>query len=280
MQPIEPKFDYLSVKANVSSNTDVVSVIDDKEEYLKELTQAKKNYKKGKSKVGASLGWGWFQGISLFIVGLLLLILGVSIFLMVKDEPLKGGAPKYILARNGIVGAVELNPLWEESKSVIEQSQLGIDPLDSIEKNNISQDKNIDLPKIELASDSVSSLPLDLQAQSEISGTDHANYQITELLEQASQALQALKLMTPKGESAYDYYQNVLKLDANNAMAKAGIKSIVLKYLDLAQEKKNQNDFEKAILYINNALIIDPKNEELLYLKQDVEYWLQNTEAN
>ncbi len=61
-------------------------------------------------KYGSSLGWGWFQAFSLFLTLLFLVGSGILLWMMIGNESIHEGPPKYVLSNDGQVGDVVLNP--------------------------------------------------------------------------------------------------------------------------------------------------------------------------
>jgi formylglycine-generating enzyme required for sulfatase activity len=76
---------------------------------------------------------------------------------------------------------------------------------------------------------------------------------IAALLEEAQRALARLRLTLPKGESAYDYYQQVLDLEPGNARAEAGIDALVGRYVALARRAAERGELDRARRYLDRA---------------------------
>lgn len=93
---------------------------------------------------------------------------------------------------------------------------------------------------------------------------------IATLLAQGQQALQQFRLLTPKGENAYDYYQQVLDLDRGNADAREGLARISDRYVTLVKRAKAQQKTRLAKLYISRGLRVEPGNRELLALQDSL----------
>lgn len=91
--------------------------------------------------------------------------------------------------------------------------------------------------------------------------------EIEYLMMQGHQALEDFRLLTPEQDSAYHYFQNILKLAPDNAEAHDGIEQIVVRYELLANRALEQKDEVRADLYIARGLGIQPDNSELLALK-------------
>ena len=93
---------------------------------------------------------------------------------------------------------------------------------------------------------------------------------IATLLARGQQALQQFKLLTPKGENAYDYFQQVLDLDRGNAEAQEGLDRIVDRYVTLVRRANAQQKTRLAKVYISRGLRVQPGNRELLALQDSV----------
>ncbi len=78
------------------------------------------------------------------------------------------------------------------------------------------------------------------------------------LLGQARIALSEDHLTTPKGESAYDKYTAVLKLDPNHQQALEGIQRVASRYLDLAKAEVERGNFDQAAEYLSKAERVSP----------------------
>jgi|GEM_PF-2285991 len=76
---------------------------------------------------------------------------------------------------------------------------------------------------------------------------------IAALLEDAQTALAELRLTLPKGESAYDYYRQVLDLEPGNARAEAGIDGLVERYVALARGAADRGQLDAARRYLDRA---------------------------
>ncbi len=102
--------------------------------------------------------------------------------------------------------------------------------------------------------------------------------QIEKLLNQANQQLAVLRLTTPKGDNAYETYQQILKLAPAHPEAKAGLIKIANQYEQLAQIE--QNDLHKNLALINKGLKIVPNHAGLLALNQKIMEQMQHETAH
>lgn len=86
---------------------------------------------------------------------------------------------------------------------------------------------------------------------------------ILHLLQQASEDINALRLTKPKGSNAVQKYQEILKLDPDNAKAQQGLLNVAEKYLTLTKNNIQSNDIEKAKQYLNLAKGISPGHPDI-----------------
>ncbi len=84
--------------------------------------------------------------------------------------------------------------------------------------------------------------------------------QIYQLIDQASRAMTLDRLTSPENDNAYFYYQELLKLDAQNPVARAGINRITDRYLQMAEKSIQKNDFIKAGFFLDKAGMVTPND--------------------
>mgnify|MGYP001828169137 FL=1 len=89
---------------------------------------------------------------------------------------------------------------------------------------------------------------------------------ITSLLRKGQRSLGRDRLLTPKNDSAYRYFQQVLELDSGHSQARSGIDNIAARYAILATEALDENDRVKAETYLARGLQVNRNNEDLLAL--------------
>ncbi len=85
--------------------------------------------------------------------------------------------------------------------------------------------------------------------------------EVTRLLKLAASHFKADRLIAPKFANALFIYKKILKLDAENSDAQAGIKRIKAKLLSYASVAQAQNDLEIARNQLNKILVIDPQDD-------------------
>lgn len=90
---------------------------------------------------------------------------------------------------------------------------------------------------------------------------------ITDLLRKAEERLNDQKLSLPPMDNAVHYYQQVLILDPENAVAKDGLVRVVASYISLAQKAWARGDYQDAQQYADKGLSLDPDNTTLHELK-------------
>jgi hypothetical protein len=94
--------------------------------------------------------------------------------------------------------------------------------------------------------------------------------EIARLLALANQALRKNRLTTPKGNSAYDYYQRLLTLDIDNEPASEIPDRIAERYAALAQSALQRDDFLNAALFVERGFQVQPNSVELLTVSSAV----------
>lgn len=97
----------------------------------------------------------------------------------------------------------------------------------------------------------------------------HDSQQIKEFLSKADLALEEFRLVLPKNDNAYYYYQKILDLHPNHESAINGMEKIADAYADLAESEINRFNYLKATRYIRKGLRIQPDNSRLLELEEN-----------
>lgn len=87
-----------------------------------------------------------------------------------------------------------------------------------------------------------------------------------EYLSKASIARQKLRFAVPANDSAYYYYQLILKEDPHHEQALKGVAEIAEIYADLVEWAVGMLEYRKAKEYLNTGLKVDPDNKRLLEL--------------
>jgi hypothetical protein len=102
--------------------------------------------------------------------------------------------------------------------------------------------------------------------RSEVSPANEAK--VEQLLEQAEEAMAAGNLVIPPGDSAYDKYRAVLRLDGNNAKAFAGLGRIPVRAKELFEQALKANTPNKARIYLAAIADVDPGNTSVAPLRE------------
>ncbi len=91
---------------------------------------------------------------------------------------------------------------------------------------------------------------------------------IAQLLQQASEDVSALRLTKPEGNNAVQKYQDILKLDPDNADADKGLINVAEKYLVLTKNNIQSEELEKAKQYLDLAKVISPDHPEIAAIEK------------
>ena len=91
---------------------------------------------------------------------------------------------------------------------------------------------------------------------------------ILRYLKLAGERVEQMRLSRPPQDNAFYYYQQVLQLDAQNTVAKEGLKRIAAQYALLAQQAFVSQDFGTGLTYVSQGLEAEPDNSTLLELME------------
>jgi hypothetical protein len=87
---------------------------------------------------------------------------------------------------------------------------------------------------------------------------------LADKLYSAKRAYDDNRLMTPAGNSAYDIYTEVLRLDPTNTVALSGLDEIALRYIALADEASNKGQYDQASGLLDRSARLGSQRAELL----------------
>ena len=96
--------------------------------------------------------------------------------------------------------------------------------------------------------------------------TDDTKSRHEQYLLKANDARKSLRFATPENDSAYYYYQMVLKEDPSHEEALTGVAEIAEIYADLVEWALGILEHQKAKEYLDTGLGVDPDNARLLEL--------------
>ncbi len=86
---------------------------------------------------------------------------------------------------------------------------------------------------------------------------------IADLLYEALQALDNDRLLTPVDNNAHGRFKRVLAYEPDNEIALQGLKDIVRRYLQLAEQSMRRGLFEEAKSFIDNAKFVDEDDNRI-----------------
>lgn len=95
----------------------------------------------------------------------------------------------------------------------------------------------------------------------------------------AEVALKNQRLLKPVDDNALFYYQQVLLLEPDNALALDGLQQLAALYQGKADQAYRRSDFPAALQMIKNGLQAQPDNPELLKLLKEHQQLVTSTEA-
>ncbi|MGI9284257.1 MAG: protein kinase domain-containing protein [Pseudomonadales bacterium] len=87
--------------------------------------------------------------------------------------------------------------------------------------------------------------------------------EIASLLKAAEDAYDQDRLSSPKGDNAYEKYQNVLAIDSNNQKAKLGLLNIKQKHLLMLERSMGKKDYDEATRVLSTLINIAPNHESI-----------------
>ena len=146
------------------------------------------------------------------------------------------------------------------------------DPADEMAQNTIAVNEagtdSIGLEPDGFADAEEKSPALERVGSSDVQVVGSLDAEVENLLAQGYRALEDFKLLIPAQESAYYYFQAVLRLAPGNTEAIAGLGQITERYVSLANKALRKKDRVMADRYIARGLSLQPDNSKLLALKE------------
>ncbi|HEX7341830.1 MAG TPA: hypothetical protein VF269_06110 [Rhodanobacteraceae bacterium] len=105
--------------------------------------------------------------------------------------------------------------------------------------------------------------------------------EVGHLLRRAQTAVDAGRIMLPPGDSAYDLYRQVLTIDAGNAVAQAGLKSLAGKVITLFNQAMAAHRLDQAGNYLVTMQSLEPGSLRATTLAQRLgNAWLDRAEQD
>lgn len=99
---------------------------------------------------------------------------------------------------------------------------------------------------------------------------------LADILYSAKQAFADNRLQLPRGNNAYDRYQEVLELDPGNEVALAGIQEIAVRYVSLADAALALGQYDNAEALLIRAMRINSALPELAEARERLDVARQN----
>ncbi len=94
---------------------------------------------------------------------------------------------------------------------------------------------------------------------------------INQLLEAARADLAAQRLTTPPGNNAYEKFQTILAINPRHEGARNGMESLMNRYLLLAQQATDEEDFDRAATLLDRAAMVAPDSSRVMRAKVAME---------
>ena len=94
-------------------------------------------------------------------------------------------------------------------------------------------------------------------------GQDKRKARIDQLLRQADRDFGAGRLSTPAGNNACERYREVLLLEPSNAAARAGLRNVVTRYADMAEDRIAKRDWAGAQSLLDMAMKVWPGDDRV-----------------
>ena len=91
------------------------------------------------------------------------------------------------------------------------------------------------------------------------------------LLVAAREDMDAMRLTTPAENNAHDKFRQVLSIDPDNTEAQRGLEAIYNRYLRLAQQATQENDFDRAAAMLDRAEAVKPQAPGLMQARVKLE---------
>jgi hypothetical protein len=101
--------------------------------------------------------------------------------------------------------------------------------------------------------------------------TTFANTDVSQQLRECKKHLQANRLTTGDGGTAFECYQTVLKTDAKNAEALAGLEKIEARYVGWAKRALERGQKDKAKQFLTSLRLVNPDSLALAKLEAQLQ---------
>lgn len=122
----------------------------------------------------------------------------------------------------------------------------------------------------------ISTIYLNNSSSPEESKTPQAAQQLKQLLNNAELAYSQKKYVTPDNNNAHYFYQQILKLEANNKTAHEGINEIESQLLILANQNYDEGNLAPAQQYLKQVDIVNPHSAAAKKLSLNIQKQIKN----
>lgn len=173
-------------------------------------------------------------------------------------------------------GATKLPVLKEQHKKVKSDSVDQSQPAAPLPGGDRGADSAVARAAAPFGEQQTAAQPVDIATQTlrfdaAAPSAEHQADAVSGLHKKAAAALQAEHLLWPAQDSAYSYYQEILRLNPEDHVAKDGLRLIGDRYSVLAEEALSTQRFSEADGYVNSGLSVVPDYQRLLATRKRIE---------
>lgn len=160
-----------------------------------------------------------------------------------------------------------LAQILAQKKQLREGNRIAAEAEQYLEAGNLSEAEKLVAEGLALYPDHAKLLRLESRTADLVMSRESS---LQELAIKARQRLEEDDLTSPAGDSAYDYFSEIEKIDPGSSLARDGFRDIVNRYAVLAEKAYRKLDYQRAEHYVNKGLEIEPEHFRLQALKADL----------
>lgn len=141
---------------------------------------------------------------------------------------------------------------------------------ETTQTNNVSENMSENNSEPEILATVTQS---ETEAATNLKNEDRAEDRINELIEVADFNIQKSYLTVPKGDNAFEVYQQIKEIDPKHPSIAEGMHRIAQKYASAAERRFANGEIERATKLVRRGLGVQPNNEWLQQLKEELSYY-------